>query len=104
MHIGVLTAISPYRRPVRIVFFGGRASRFVPESVLYDLRHVRKQTERVGMAHAHCRGGGEHDESMAIGLLRRLSGFLVIHAPEIAAALTVSHSFPQERHAVVDDP
>ena len=40
---------------------------------------------------------------MAISLLRRVGGFLVIHAPEIAAVLAVSHPLPQERHAMVDD-
>ena len=103
MHVGVLAAISSHRRPIGIVFFRGRAGRLVPESVLDHLRHVGKQTRRVGMPHAHRRRGGEQDEGMAVSLLRRVGGFLVIHAPEIAAVLSVAHSLPQERHAMVDD-
>src|SRR3984885_216628 len=101
MHVGILATVSAYRRPIGIVFFGGRASGFVPELFLDDLRHVRKQTRRVGVAHAHRRRGGEQDEGMAISLLRRVGGLLVIHAPEIAAVLAISYSFPKERHAVV---
>src|SRR5262249_2934198 len=74
-----------------------------PEPLLDDLCHVLDQTRSAWMPHAHRRRGGEQDEGMTISLLCWIGGFLVIHAPEVAAVLTVSHSFPQERHAVVDD-
>src|SRR3984957_7109976 len=103
MHFGVLAAVSPNRGPVGIVFFGARAGRLVPEFFLDHLRHVCKQTRRVGMSHADRGRGGEQDESVAIGLLRRIGGLLVVHGPEIAAVLTVSHPLPQERQPMVDD-
>ena len=40
---------------------------------------------------------------MAVSLLRRVRGFFVVDAPEIAALLGVSHPLPQERQPMVDD-
>ena len=103
MHVRVLAAIRAHRRPVGIVFFRGRAGGLVPEPVLEDLRHVREQARRVGMAHAHRGRGREQDEGVAVGLFRRVGRLLVVHPPEIAAVLAVAHPLPQERHTMIDN-